>query len=231
MMPRLTPGAKALMILHAAAWLITRPIQEQAFALGVLDPAAVLQGEVWRLVTFPWVTGLGPVLFALLLLFFFGPPIEERLGVRGLAWLYVGSTATAGLTLMLMALVVDRPGSLLGPAAASLALLAALARLQPGGTVRLYFVLPIKTLHLLWFTIILYVATMWEAQRFLWPVAAELTAAPLGYWGVDLLTGRMSLADLNPVTRFRNWRYRQKMLKFRVHQGGARGPGPDEWLH
>lgn len=226
---RLTPGVKILLGVHAAVWLLTRPFLETFVGLAVMDPAGVLHGELWRLVSYPLVLGLWDLLWVGLTLFFFGPEVEGRLGTNKFLGLYAGAAAVSGVFLTLVSLVVDHAGMLLGPATADLALLAAFARLNPSTTLRLYFVLPVRAVHLLWFVLGIRVLSMWEAQRFLWAVVAELVAAAFGYFAVR---GGMpwSWADINPVERFKNWQYRRRLMKFKVVGGGKRDK-PDQWLH
>ena len=48
----------------------------------VLQPAAVLHGEVWRLVTYPWISGSPlELVFGALLVYLFGGRLEE--GAKG----------------------------------------------------------------------------------------------------------------------------------------------------
>lgn len=82
---------------------ITKPIQTHL----LLDPDSVLNGQVWRLVTWPVTYPAGFGLFDILAVFFFwyfGNEIESQLGKRRMAW-FVG-LLTLGLGL-LWVLVVE----------------------------------------------------------------------------------------------------------------------------
>ncbi|MEW5855704.1 MAG: rhomboid family intramembrane serine protease, partial [Myxococcota bacterium] len=87
---RLTPGVKALMAIHALAWIIIQPLGSDFFRAIVLDPDAVLHGRIWQLVTHIFaVPNLGMLFFVLLALFFFAPVVEQRLGRRRFLTLYL----------------------------------------------------------------------------------------------------------------------------------------------
>lgn len=229
MLARLTPGVKLLLAIHALVWLVTRPFLDAFVGATVMDPSLVLRGELWRLVSYVFVLGLWDLLWVALSLVFFGPEVEGRLGTQKFVALYLGAAAVAGVFLTLVGLVVDRPGMLLGPVTSDLAVLGAFARFNASATVRLYFVLPVKAVHLLWFVLGIRVLSMWEAQRFLWTVVAEMVAAAFGYFAVR---GGMpwNWDDINPVERFKNWQYRRRMMKFKVHPGGKKSD-PSQWLH
>lgn len=78
---------------------------------GFLDPGRVLAGEVWRLVTWPFVdrVSLWSVL-TLVLLWYFGTELERQVGRRNMMWLLVGIWSVQTV----LALVV---GTFLGGAA------------------------------------------------------------------------------------------------------------------
>ena len=229
-MLRLTPGVKALMVLQGVAWLVSRPFVDEYARWSAMIPRDVLAGQAWRLLTYPFVMGLWDLLWFAMTCVFFGTVVEEYLGTRRFLAFCAAAAVVPGVLLAALSLVVDHPGALLGGATLDLAILGAYAAVSPHSTIRLYMVLPLKAVHLLGIVVAFRVFSMWEAQRFLWPVVAELSAAAVGWWGLDVARGRVTLADLNPVERFRNWRYRRRMMKFKVHPGGRRND-PTQYLH
>lgn len=229
-MLRLTPGVKVLMVLQAAVWLVSRPFLSTFVQWTAMVPEDVKSGQLWRLLTYPFVMGLWDLVFFAITLLFFGSVVEEFLGTRRFLIFCAEAAALAAVFLTAASLLVDSPGVLMGAATMDLAILGAYARTNPNQTIRLYMVLPLKAIHLLWIVVAFRIFTMWEVQRFLWPVAAELVAAAFGYWGLGLVRGRLSLADLNPWERYKNWQYRRKMLKFKVHTGGKKSD-PSQYLH
>ena len=63
-----------------------------AFAqAGFFEPRAVLRGEVWRVLTWPLVSGVSLwTVLTLLILWYFGRDLESQIGRRSMAWLYTG---------------------------------------------------------------------------------------------------------------------------------------------
>jgi membrane associated rhomboid family serine protease len=73
-----------------------------------LQPALVLHGWVWQLLTYSFLhVGLLNTFFELLSLWFLGSFLEQNHGSRWLAELYFVSVAGAGLAAVLLALVMD----------------------------------------------------------------------------------------------------------------------------
>ena len=210
-------------------WLLS-PLLGAAFAGGlIMDPERVLDGQVWRLITYALIMGgTRGFLWTALAIFFFGPPVEERLGTRRMLTLYAGSLVAAAVLLTVMHVAGLPVGVLVAAEAASLALVAAFARTSPNARVLFSFIIPVKAIHILWLAVALEVMNMWDVQRIVWPAVAVV----LGGVGVGWVLGShaVSLADFNPVERFRNWRYRQRMQKFTVVKGGKKSD-PSQYLH
>ncbi|MEW5852157.1 MAG: hypothetical protein AB2A00_25435, partial [Myxococcota bacterium] len=106
---------------------------------------------------------------------------------------------------------------------------AAFALMAPDAQILLFFVLPVRAIHLLWGTVIFRLLTMWQAQAFLWPIAMEFTGIAVA-WLMLRRRFPLNLSDLNPIERFKNWRYRQRMRNFTVYNGGKKS-NPREYLH
>lgn len=228
MLERLTRGVKILLVAHFVGWLLTPLLGPSFQAALLLDPSAITGGfELWRLFTFPFVVaGVSDLLFTALGLIFFASTVERRLGTRAFIGLYFAASVTAGILLVALSFAVDNPGLLAGATAAQFAILAAFTRMSPNGQVMAAFVLPVKAIHLLWFVVALQFMRMWDVQRIVWPMMAELAGVGVGW----VLAGGFHWDDLNPVERFKNWRYRQRMQKFAVIRGGKKAD-PSQYLH
>ncbi len=100
-----------LVALLGAVGIVTCAFVPALFTVGFLDPGRVLSGEVWRLVTWPFVdrVSLWSVL-TLVLLWYFGTDLERQVGRRNMMWLLVGIWSVQTV----LALVV---GTFLGGAA------------------------------------------------------------------------------------------------------------------
>ncbi|HEY8946895.1 MAG TPA: rhomboid family intramembrane serine protease [Polyangiaceae bacterium] len=137
---------------------------ESAFTIFCGSTEAILRGEVWRLLTAPWmhlpVGSLGHVLSVLLGLYFLGPSLEESWGSKRFAWFLFFSSIIAYGTQMVFELVMPARISarLVGeywygamPVVEAIAIAYALS--FRGRVVRLFFVLPVSSRGLIAFVV------------------------------------------------------------------------------
>jgi membrane associated rhomboid family serine protease len=115
------------------------------FAMIYLDPGRVLQGEVWRLVTFAFVppqTALIWAIFGWLIFYFFGTTLENSWGTyRYNVFLFIGliaNIAAAFVAWGMGALAIADNGFLYGT------VFLAFARLYPDFVINLFLILPIR---------------------------------------------------------------------------------------
>jgi len=124
--------------------------------LGLLEPRAVLRGELWRV--FTWVLferdPLG-LLFGGLVLYWAGRDLCEVWGERRFVLFYLGTAAAAGLATTAVALAWPSilGGFWMGVWPAVDALVVAWALLFPFRQILLFFALPVSGRSLLWFTV------------------------------------------------------------------------------
>lgn len=117
---------------------------------------AVLSGQVWRLVTATFVE-MDPIslVFACLLLYWFGSDLARRWGTRRFLAVYVLGSAGAFAMTTLVALVW--PTARVLPYAGSWPIIAALtmawALYYPERVIQLYFVFPVSGRQLVWITV------------------------------------------------------------------------------
>lgn len=116
-----------------------------AFAGIYLDPGRVLEGEVWRLVTFAFVpprTSLIWAIFGWLIFYFFGTTLENTWGTaRYNAFLLIGIIANivaAFVAWSLGSLTIADNGFLYGT------VFLAFARLFPDFVINVFFILPVR---------------------------------------------------------------------------------------
>jgi membrane associated rhomboid family serine protease len=170
--PRPGKTLRIVLIVVFALWL--------AFAVGINWAGAsgsvffalcgnterILHGEVWRLVTAPWmhmpVGTLSHVLSSMLGLYFLSPQLESRWGGARFARFLALSALCAYLTQMLAELVLPASiatriagegGYFFGAMPVVEAIAIAWALSFRGQTVRLFFVLPVTSAGLIWFVI------------------------------------------------------------------------------
>ncbi|MCB9586394.1 MAG: rhomboid family intramembrane serine protease [Polyangiaceae bacterium] len=216
----------------------------------------ILHGQVWRLVTAPWMHepsgNIGHLLFALIGLFFLTPQLETQWGTkRTLRFLFfaglIAYTIQGVLELALPAQFSARlvPAYWYGAAPVIEAVAVAWALSFRGQTVRLFFVLPVTSGMLLGFVIAM------SVLRVLWLSAApEGLLSPFGGMFAGWLLGGGTPSPLRRAwLRFRlrqldaqvekdssNRKKRVAKSSFRVIEGGRgkddEGKGPDgRWLN
>jgi hypothetical protein len=158
-----------------------------------LCPADVWHGQVWRLVTWPWVEP-GPygLIFAVLILIWFGKDVAEEQGSPAFLRLFGGILLFSAVGTCIVALI-DPPildERYLGGWALSDALLVAWGLWFPHRVVRLYFIIPIRGFWLAWLTVaitvVLAVYSGWDG--FLPELFAE--GGILAWIYQDVLAGR-----------------------------------------
>lgn len=122
-------------------------------ALFTLNPAHPLY--VWT-----WITsifshgGLGHIFANGIVLFFFGPIVERKIGTRKFTALFLGSGIAAGFVQIAIGYLLGTSTPLLGASGAIMAIMGVLTVLNPGLRVYLYFILPVP----LWLITIGYAA-------------------------------------------------------------------------
>ena len=136
----------------AIIWLVF-PL-ELLVAFGLQDPQ--LFSALFTLDTnhveyvWTWVTSIfahSPtnfmhIFFNSIVLYFFGPVVERKIGSKAFATLFVGAGVIAGLAQVLATMAVGATASVLGASGAIAALLGVLTVLNPNLRIYLYFILP-----------------------------------------------------------------------------------------
>ncbi|MGA4669274.1 rhomboid family intramembrane serine protease [Propionibacteriaceae bacterium Y1923] len=91
---RLEVTSTIAVVLLGAIGIVVSAFVPGLTALATFIPSAVLDGQVWRLVTWPWLDQVSLwSLVTLVMLWFFGGDLEREIGRRPMAWLYVGCWA------------------------------------------------------------------------------------------------------------------------------------------
>ncbi|MGM0398371.1 MAG: rhomboid family intramembrane serine protease [Halobacteriota archaeon] len=168
-----------------------------------------------------WVTsifahdpgGFFHIFFNSIVLYFFGPVVERRVGSKKFVALFLISGAVAGLAQVLAAMAVGGSTSVLGASGAIAALLGVLTVLNPNLRIYLYFIIPMP----------LWVATALFAGYSI----MVSTAGGIGFGGVAQLAHLAGLGiglAYGVVLKRRGARAPQQ-LQFGGRGGGRRGPG------
>jgi membrane associated rhomboid family serine protease len=151
---RVPPAAGVLIAAIVVASLLGRLGGLSAWTALAAGP--VVEGEVWRLVTWSFVDN-DPLslLFAALTLYWFGRDLAAAWGTRRFLLSWVGFAAASGLAAVLLALALPSLAGLAwgGPWAVLSGLLVAWGLLFPERQMLLYFALPVSGRGLVWLTV------------------------------------------------------------------------------
>lgn len=122
-----------------------------------LDPAAVLtEGKIWQLLSYAVLHDLmspGHVLFNMIGLYFFGSDLVVRWGNRRFL-LFLMLAALGGASFVMVAWLLGlSAGPVVGASAVVLGLVVAWGLLYKDRTVLLFFVLPVRGIHMVWMAV------------------------------------------------------------------------------
>lgn len=157
----------ALVVIYAVVFIVqaaTRDVRGGRFPAGPspitelldLQPEKVLEGEVWRVLTYPFLhepSAIFPVVLNCLFLIWFGRTLEERYGWKEFLSFYLLAGFLAGVAFVLLATMSGFDGALIGPACSITGTLFLFALHYPRQTILLFFVLPCPV----WFVVVFYV--------------------------------------------------------------------------
>lgn len=123
-----------------------RAIDSVTLWLGMI-PELVLQGQVWRLVTFVFchdVTNIMHILFNMFFLWQLGGLVEAHLGRREYVAFYLAAGLASGLTCLGVYLATSIQSVTIGASGSVLALAMIYAKLNPDVTFYVFFCIPVK---------------------------------------------------------------------------------------
>ena len=155
----LTPWVKRLLIANFAVFLSISVLGLVSFpwavdTLGFSTPD--LLRHPWSPVTYMFVHAnqFGPIFFNMLILFFFGPPLERAWGGREFLKFYLLCGVGAALTSVLLYRWIG-PVSVIGASGALMGVMLAFALKWPDARVLLWFIIPVKVKYLVGVIIVL----------------------------------------------------------------------------
>lgn len=136
----LTPWVRRLLIANAAVFLLVWLLPGLGVTLGFTPSAAL--SRPWTFITYMFVHGgLWHLFFNMLGLFFFGPPVEERLGSREFIKYYLICGIIGGA---ILAFFFAPNGLLVGASGAIYAILLAFAVFWPDMPIYIWGIFPVK---------------------------------------------------------------------------------------
>jgi membrane associated rhomboid family serine protease len=193
-----------------------------------LWPKQVVEGWVWQLLTYMWIHDpdvIGHIGFNMLVLYFFGPSLEQQWGRRRYLRNYVlfglGGAAAVMLTGLLLWLFDAQQPPVLGASAAIAGLVAAFC-IDNWNTVLKTFFIEMKGRTLLIIFIIIDVIRLVAGE----PIAVQ------AHWGgmlTALIVVKSDWVDPRLLRlRLRRWRLRRRL---RLERGGEDGQSGGPTLH
>lgn len=214
---RVTTGLIAFMVGLFVVQILSksnRGGQDDLLRYGCFDLQPILAGEVWRVITAPFLhnsVNLWPILFSMLVLYYFGRGLEDDIGGPELLCFYLAAvvvTQAAEFTARL-ANLEPSDGISFGSVGPVTALVVLYACRHPRETVRLFFVIPVPMWSIAVAIVVLNLIGVLRLGSRSEPVLPLAGAAfALAYFKLNL---RLS-AYLNPGPR----RTRQHRPKLRV---------------
>ncbi len=228
--PGLAPVTRILFITLLVVSLVGT-LTERRFGVGVsslnFQVGKVLAGEVWRVVTYPFVES-SPLnlIVSLVILWLFGSWFESRWGQRDFLRFFIVSTVGAALVAIPLSLLFNQilaaasvhdTGVAEGPGAALDAMLVAMAMTSPDSNILFGFVLPMRARTVVF--VLLGIQVVFAIQTGASALSMTLAGMGMGYL---LVTGKWRPSRL--------WSSARKMAE-RRRRGLHVVPPRDRTLH
>jgi membrane associated rhomboid family serine protease len=186
----LPPATRYILIINIFVFLLSiiPGLSTRIYSLFSVFPSSYINmAQVWRLITYQFLHG-DPlhIFFNMLVLYYIGQMMEGLWGTRAFLRFYLISGAAGGVVYTLLVLLgILPPFPLVGASGAIYGLIAAYAVLYPNSTVYWFFFLPMRTMTLLFVTIVLSVIFL-LAGRNAGGEAAHLTGIAVGVFYVSV---------------------------------------------
>jgi membrane associated rhomboid family serine protease len=213
----LTPWVKRLLIANAVMFIVVLAVPALAQWLAFIPALTFLRP--WTLVTYMFVhAGFLHLFFNMLILFFFGPPLEGMWGGREFIRFYLIS----GLGGAILSYFFAFQAAIVGASGAIFGVMLAFAMNWPNMYIHIWGILPVKAKWLVGFLAAVSVAALLGGAR-----DGVAHWAHLGGFGAAFLYLKFNDQLTNRVDRLRTFMSRRRKLQVEK-QGGARpaGNGP-----
>ncbi len=145
----MTPWVQRLLLANLVIFLFSRVNAEIYGNFGFIPQLILLRP--WTLVTYAFLhAGWTHLLFNMLMLFFFGPRLEERLGSRTFIWFYV----TCGIGGALLSFAFSPSAMIVGASGAIFGVVVGFARYWPRENIYIWGILPVQARILALFMVV-----------------------------------------------------------------------------
>jgi membrane associated rhomboid family serine protease len=190
----------------------------------LLDPAKVMHGEVWRLLTYAFLHSPDVwqhIVFNMLFLWWFGSDVESLYGPREFLAFYLGAALAGGVIYQLVAMFQGDHGQCLGASGAVTAVMVLCALHFPNRMILLFFILPVP----IWAFVIFQVAQ--DAFIFVGGVkTGTAVTVHLGGAAFGFLYYKMHWRLTGLMPSLRSWKARGVRPRLRVYHGAEDGSQP-----
>jgi membrane associated rhomboid family serine protease len=202
--------------------VVTKPVIENGELVGsgfftdafVLDPSLVLQGQVWRVLTYAFLHDPGSlwhILFNMLFLWWFGSDMEDLLGAREFLAFYLIAAVLGGLGFMLAGFIGGQIGVCLGASGAVTAVLVLCACYYPSRMILVFF-LPVPIWLFVGFQVAQDAFAFLSNARTTTAVSVHLAGALFGFSYF-----RLHWRLMNFWPNWKSWRKQQRRPRLRVY--------------
>ena len=127
--------------------MFTQRADANALAFLSLNTAAVLRGELWRIVTYVFVPGSSNMFMLLISLYFYywiGSTLEREWGTPKFTLYYISGVLLTAVGVLVASLISGQNYVVSGSAYVNLSMFFAFAVLFPNAQVLLFFIIPVK---------------------------------------------------------------------------------------
>jgi membrane associated rhomboid family serine protease len=191
----------------------------------LLDTQKVLQGQVWRLLTYAFLhdpTIWQHIVFNMLFLWWFGTDVEDLYGLREFLAFYLTAALAGGLVFQAAAMVQAQPGACLGASGAVTAVMVLCALHFPNRIILLFFFLPIP----IWIFVIFQVAQ--DAFYFVGGFkTGTAVAVHLGGAAFAFVYYKMQWRLTGMLPSLRSWKVGRARPRLRVYHSAEEAETPE----
>jgi membrane associated rhomboid family serine protease len=206
----MTKAVKVLLIAQVCVFILVQLAGSFMIPLFALVPSlAVGRLMVWQVLTYMFVhVGLWQLVLNLLMLWFFGVPLESAWGARRFLSFYFFTGVGAGICSLLAAMFA--PGIVTGAAGVIFGLLVAQAILNPEGIILFLFLFPMKMRHAVWVFAAITVLGMISLPGSSAAAMAQLGGGLFGYLYFRSARIRLVLDSAHPSVLVEKWRMKNE---------------------
>jgi membrane associated rhomboid family serine protease len=164
---------------------LSQSLQHWIYGLGAMQAQAVLDGQVWRLITAQYLhASIAHLFINMLVLHFLGRALEDMWSARRFFWVYTmcGLSGNVFYTILGAGGIIDPQLPAVGASGSIYGLLGIVAVLFPTATVYIYFLFPIRIRTAAFIFGAISVFTIWQRGYNYGGEACHLAGLVFGVW-------------------------------------------------